>query len=120
MSKIVSEYKRLKEINNSKLYLFKIGKFYVFIGDDADTINYYMVLKKTKFSKEFYKCGFPEERLNEYLKVFKNLNLDIEIIKETSVSSLKSKLLYTDLNKLKKKEAIDLLSEIKKYFEMTN
>ena len=39
MNKIYNEYKRLKLIDSSKLYLFKCGKFYIFIDEDVDIIN---------------------------------------------------------------------------------
>lgn len=82
MSKIYNEYLKLKSIDSSKLYLFKSGKFYIFIGDDCDLINEYVVLKKTPFSKEASKCGFPINSLEQYLKVFNNHKLNIEIIEE--------------------------------------
>lgn len=49
MSKIVEKYKELKRADDSKLYLFKSGKFYIFIGEDCDYINEYIVLKKQSF-----------------------------------------------------------------------
>ena len=58
MSKIYNEYLKLKAQNADKLYLFKSGKFYIFVGEDCDTINNYVVLKKTNFSQESQKCGF--------------------------------------------------------------
>lgn len=82
MSKIYNEYLRLKAKDPNKLYLFKSGKFYIFVGDDVDTINNYVVLKRTNFSNESQKCGFPESVLDDYLRVFKNHHLDIEVITE--------------------------------------
>ena len=80
MSKIYNKYLELRRKDNNKLYLFHNGMFYIFIGEDVDIINNYMVLKPTKFTNEVNKCGFPESRLQDYIKVFKNLNLDVEII----------------------------------------
>ena len=79
MSKIFDEFKRLKSINNEKMYLFRCGKFYIFIDSDCDLINEYVVLKKVPFGST-YKCGFPENVLQQYLKVFNNHNLDIDVI----------------------------------------
>lgn len=36
VSKIYAKYLELKEKNPNKLYLFKSGKFYIFIADDCD------------------------------------------------------------------------------------
>lgn len=79
MSKIYDEYLKLRKNDSSKLYLFKSGKFYIFVGEDYDLINEYVVLKKTNFSKETLKCGFPEDSLDQYLKVFKNHELDVNL-----------------------------------------
>lgn len=49
MGKIVDEYEKIKAKDKETLLLFKMGKFYIFIGDDADYINKYMVLKKLSF-----------------------------------------------------------------------
>ena len=43
MSKIYNKYLELKEENNEKMYLFKSGRFYIFLADDCDKINEYMV-----------------------------------------------------------------------------
>ena len=55
MSKVVNEYKMLKQNDKDCLYLFRLGRFYCFIGEDAEKINDYMVLKKTKFINEYDK-----------------------------------------------------------------
>ncbi|HPZ23667.1 MAG TPA: hypothetical protein PLC25_02360 [Bacilli bacterium] len=89
MSKIVEKYEELKQVDSSKLYLFKSGKFYIFIGDDCDYINEYIVLKKTKFSGDYCKCGFPVDSIDNYLRVFNNHNLNIEIITDFHVDNSK-------------------------------
>ena len=43
-----------------------------------------MVLKKTPFSKDYMKCGFPKSALDSYLKVFNNIKLNVEVINEIS------------------------------------
>lgn len=80
MSKIYEKYLALKNNYKNKLYLFRIGNFYVFLKDDCDYINEYVVLKKTLFAKDVYKCGFPVCSLEQYMYVFNNHNLNIEII----------------------------------------
>lgn len=87
MSKIYNEYLRLKKDDSNKLYLFKSEKFYIFLGEDCNLINEYLVLKKTPFSKGTYKCGFPVNSLEQYLKVFNNHKLNIEIIENITNNS---------------------------------
>ena len=70
LSVIYQKYLQLKKEDANKLYLFKSGKFYIFVGEDCDTINDYVVLKKVKFSSESYKCGFPADVLDNYIRVF--------------------------------------------------
>ena len=110
------EYNRRKRHDNNKLYLFKNGNFYIFIGDDCNTINNYMVLKQTKFSKEYNKCGFPVSSINDYKRVFNNLNLNIEIIdeiKSNPIEILKS----INIDNLNISEAKNILKDIKEYYE---
>ena len=109
MSKIYAKYLELKEKDKEKLYLFKSGKFYIFIADDCDAINDYVVLKKVKFTNEVYKCGFPENVLEDYLRVFKNHNLNnnsiYDIIKNT------------DINKITPLEALKILENLKEIIQ---
>lgn len=72
-----------------------------------------MVLKKTAFSKDYMKCGFPKSSLDSYLKVFNNIKLNVEVINE--ISNPLDELKKIDLSKLSKEEAINLLERIKNY-----
>ncbi len=56
---------------------------------DADKINEYIVLKKTFFCKEAMKCGFPTNSLDDYMKVFHNHGLKIQIVDDTQEKVLK-------------------------------
>lgn len=85
MSKIYNKYLELKKENPNKLYLFHSGKFYIFIADDVETINQYVVLKKTRFTKEVSKCGFPDNCYDDYMRVFQNHHLDIEVIESNYI-----------------------------------
>ncbi len=120
MSKIYNKYLELKKEDKDKLYLFKAGKFYIFLGEDCDFINDYVVLKKVKFCNETYKCGFPENVLEQYLRVFKNHNLnialitDLELNKNEDIYNFISKI---DINNLTPLEALEKLSILK---EMIN
>jgi DNA mismatch repair ATPase MutS len=80
MSKLLDKYLILKKEDPNKLYLFRCGKFYIFLDEDCDFINNYVVLKKTPFTNDVLKCGFPDQSLQDYIRVFENLNLNVEII----------------------------------------
>lgn len=85
MSKIYNKYLELKRENSDKLYLFHSGKFYIFIADDVDTINQYVVLRRTKFTNNISKCGFPDNSFSDYMRVFHNHNLDIDVIESSLI-----------------------------------
>ena len=112
MSKIYNKYLELKAIDKDKLYLFKSGKFYIFIDKDCDIINEYVVLKKVKFFGDIYKCGFPNNVLDNYLKVFKNHKLNVEIIDEVD-SSIESIIKSVDVDNITPIEALIKLKELK-------
>lgn len=116
MSVIYEKYLQLKNVDKNKLYLFKSGKFYIFVGDDCDTINDYVVLKKVKFSNESCKCGFPADVLDNYMRVFKNHNLDVEIIdcmKNNIDDQLKNKIINLNLDSITPIEALNILKDVK-------
>lgn len=58
MSEIYSKYVKLKEKDKETMYLFKSGNFYIFLGEDADKINEYVVLKKRFFVKKHKNAAF--------------------------------------------------------------
>ena len=80
MSKLYLEYKRKKDENKDKYYLFKSGLFYIFIDEDAKKINKITPLNITNLNNDIVKCGFPSNSLDKYLDIFKNLGLDVEIV----------------------------------------
>lgn len=116
MSKIYDEYLKLKKIDDNKLYLFKSGKFYIFIAEDCDLINEYVVLKKVKFTNNILKCGFPVDSLNDYMKVFNNHKLNIEIVDSISCNlsaNIVKIIEKIDINNITPFEALTKLKEIK-------
>lgn len=80
MSKMFKRYNECKEKNNSKLYLFRCGMFYIFIDSDAKLISKKLNLKLTKLNDEVMKCGFPVNSFEKYSKRLSKLNLNIEIV----------------------------------------
>lgn len=117
MSKMYDEYLRLKEIDSRKLYLFKCGNFYIFIGEDCDYINDYVVLKKVKFTNEVYKCGFPVNSFEDYMRVFNNHNLNIEVIEEikNDEKNIMDIIDKIDINNITPIQALIKLKELKEY-----
>ena len=115
MSKLYDEYLKLKEKDKNKLYLFRCGNFYIFIGNDCDYINEYIVLKKVKFTNEIYKCGFPVNSIDNYMRVFKNHNLDIEIVEKlkNNEKNVIEILKTIDVNNITPIEALIKLKELK-------
>lgn len=116
LSVIYQKYLQLKKEDANKLYLFKSGKFYIFVGEDCDTINDYVVLKKVRFSSESYKCGFPADVLDNYIRVFKNHNLDVEVIDSLKTNiddSIKEKIINLDIDSITPLQALNILKDVK-------
>ena len=118
MSKLYQKYLELKNQDSSKMYLFRVGNFYIFLADDAYKINEYMVLKLTYFSKNVEKCGFPVSSYEKYKKVFENLKLDVQLVMEDHdrmklAVKVLEKLENINIENVSLKEAFDILYELK-------
>jgi len=120
MSKFYDKYLELKKEDQEKMYLFRCGNFYIFLDEDANKINDYVVLKKTKFTNEIEKCGFPVASLENYLKVFQNHKLPIEVVeeiiilgKEAKLEKILKKLRKINLETMTPLEAFSELSKLK-------
>ena len=83
---LYEKYLELKKINNDVLYLFKSGKFYIFLEEDAITINKYTTLKLIKHANNVVKCGFPDNALDKYLSIFDNINLNVKLVEDIDIS----------------------------------
>ena len=120
MSKLYQKYLELKNQDSSKMYLFRVGNFYIFLADDAYKINEYMVLKLTYFSKNVEKCGFPVSSYEKYKKVFENLKLDVQLVMEDHdrmklAVKILERLESINIENVSLKEAFDILYELKGY-----
>lgn len=116
MSKIYDKYLELKAQDSSKMYLFKSGNFYIFIADDCEKINNYLVLKKVKFTNDIMKCGFPLSAIDDYKRVFANQKLNVEIIDDIELKEISNITAYLkDLNvdKLTPIEALNIIYRLK-------
>ena len=111
MSKLYLEYKRKKDENKDKYYLFKSGLFYIFIDEDAKKINKITPLNITNLNNDIVKCGFPSNSLDKYLDIFKNLGLDVEIVNR--IDENENKDISTKIIKKIKNLNIDALTPVK-------
>lgn len=116
MSNLYEKYLKLKKENDLKLYLFKCGGFYVFIDEDAKRISEITTLKTTNLTKSIIKCGFPLNSFNKYETLFKNLNIDFEMVSENinNVSGdIIKKISKIDVDTITPLKAINILKELK-------
>ncbi len=109
LSKLYNEYNKLKEKNNEKIYIFKSGMFYLFLGEDAIKISEIFGFKVTKLNESVQKCGFPVSRLEYYINMLKSRNIEFEII-DGNYSKIENYEDYINNNKLK--EIIDKIMDI--------
>lgn len=119
MSKLKKKYLECKEKDNEKLYLFECGIFYLFLGDDAESVSDKLSLKLTHLTEELYKCGFPKNSIEKYKKLFEQNKLNVEIIgkekKEYTPEfclSIIDDIKKADLNYMTPIDSMKLLKEI--------
>lgn len=119
MSKLYAKYLEKKKENKDKYYLFKSGMFYIFLSEDAINISKITTLNISNLNSEIVKCGFPKKSLDKYLDIFKNMNLDIEIIEDIDFieNSKEDKVVKTikkiDIDSITPIEALNILKKIK-------
>ena len=131
MGKLYKKYISLKIENPNKIYLFKVGIFYIFLDDDARLMSSVLKLKLTKLNSVIYKCGFPVNSSEKYFNLLKKYNYDICIIDEyeiySTIDTYKSnqeikkialKIVSIDINSLSISDAFELLSELQKSFNI--
>ena len=119
MSKLYAKYLEKKKENKDKYYLFKSGMFYIFLSEDAINISKITTLNISNLNNEIVKCGFPKKSLDKYLDIFKNMNLDIEIIEDIDFieNSKEDKVVNTikkiDIDSITPIQALNILKKIK-------
>ena len=112
-------YLEKKQINRDKLYLFKDGKYYLFLDEDAGYISDITTLRLYNHNNEVCECRFPVKYLDKYLTIFNNLKLDVEVIDNTKDNRLElCELLVRKLDKINVNDitpimAINVLKELK-------
>ena len=109
MSKLHSEYLKLKKQNKNKLYLFKSGIFYISLEEDAKKLSKIFDFKITNLNDSVIKCGFPNNRLDFYTNLLKQNKIDFEII-DNNYGKIEN---YSDyLNNKKIKDIINSIIEL--------
>ena len=120
MSKMYNMYTKYKDEDSSLFYLFKCGNFYIFLGDDAEYISKITTLKKTRFSKECFKCGFPLNSFDIYMNIFNELNLNVKVIEDTSdnIDLIIDKINSVNVDEITGLEALYFIKSIKELLWM--
>lgn len=80
MSKLYNNYLELKKEENSYIYLFKSGIFYIALQEDAKVLSQKFGLKLTNLNDTIIKCGFPSNSIEKYISLFTNNNIKFKII----------------------------------------
>lgn len=107
------DYLKRKSKNEDKVFIFKSGNFYIFLGKDAKVMSDELGLKLTKFSNATDKCGFPLNQLDKYTKFIKLLNYEYEIVLKP-VDQVIEDIKNIDIDKLDASIAIDKIKEYKR------
>lgn len=131
MSKLYEEYLKLKKDNNDVIYLFKSGIFYIALEKDARTLNEKLGFKLTNLNENVVKCGFPQQKLDTYINIIKNLEFNVEIIdskyekignysdylNNNKLKDVITQILNTDMDNISFRDSFYFLEKIKKEIE---
>ena len=131
MSKLYEEYLKLKKYNNDVIYLFKSGIFYIALENDARTLNEKLGFKLTNLNENVVKCGFPQQKLDTYINIIKNLEFNVEIIdskyekignysdylNNNKLKDVITQILNTDMDNISFRDSFYFLEKIKKEIE---
>ena len=126
MSKLYSEYQKLKAKNSEKIYLFKSGIFYISLDEDAKKLSELFNFKITNLNENVIKVGFPLKRLEFYIEKLKQNKIDFEIIdnnyikidnysdyyKNENIKSIINYVIELDMNEISFKQAFEILSNL--------
>lgn len=115
MGRLYLKYLKKKDENRDKYYLFKSGIFYIFIDEDAIRISKIVPFNLIKLEGDIYKCGFPLNSFDKYMRVFNNLGIEIEVVDNSKnvEEEIIKKIRDLDVNKLTPLKAINILCGFK-------
>lgn len=124
MSKLYNKYLELKSKDDTFLYLFKSGMFYIFLDEDAKIVSKKLNLKLTNFNDTIFKCGFPINSLTKYTNLLNDFKINYKIVDGSLITS-KSKYIENeniqnyleqirkmDINKISPLKALELLNKL--------
>jgi DNA mismatch repair ATPase MutS len=106
-------------LNSEKIYLFRSGSFYLFLGEDAEVLNRELGLKLIKFSNETMKCGFPVGEYEKYSKFIKLIGYEYEIVLD-EINQVVEDILNIDVNIIDGKSAVDKINFYKSLLSSSN
>jgi len=126
LSKLYSEYEKLKKKNNEKIYLFKNGIFYIALQDDAKKLSEIFDFKITNLNDSVIKCGFPSKRLDFYVDLLNQNHINFEIIDSNygkienysdylnneTVKNIITSIVELDMDNISFKQSFDFLNDI--------
>lgn len=120
--KLYKQYLDLKNKNKDTCYVFKVGIFYILLGEDCDKYRSMLGLKRVIFNDEIYKCGFPIGSKDKYIKILKENKVKYKIIdreeiikeKNNEVEKILNKIKSVNIDTLTGLEALKLISQLKK------
>lgn len=127
MGKIYKQYLNLKKQDNSSLYLFKSGLFYICLDEDANILSSTLNLKLTNFDGKVMKCGFPTNSLSNYIIKMQDNNINYKLIDnlynlvedtDTYLNNMKNEKIINfikkiDIEEISPKEAFNILFKLK-------
>ena len=89
MNKMIETFKKLKEIHNDRLLLFRVGDFYEAYCEDAQKASEVLGITLTKRNGEdgYYLAGFPYHALDTYLPKLIRAGLRVAICDDISEPS---------------------------------
>lgn len=93
MSKLYSEYQKLKSKNSQKIYLFKSGIFYISLDEDAKILS-------ELFDFEIIDNNYS--KIDNYSDYYKNENL----------KSIINSIIELDMNDISFKQAFEILNNL--------
>lgn len=126
MSKLYNKYLELKSKDDTVLYLFKSGMFYIFLDEDAKIVSKKLNLKLTNFNDTIFKCGFPINSLTKYTNILQEKNINYKMIDGEIITSKKQyieaqsiqnyleQIKKIDINKLTPIKAFELIYNLQK------
>lgn len=128
MSKLYTQYIKLKEKNPNTVYLFKAGIFYLALDEDAIRLSNSLKLNLGKLNEEIPKVGFPVSCRERYVRLLDALSIPFQFVDETygvienysdysnneKLKVLISKILCLDFDNLTFKEAFEFLMSTQK------